>query len=134
MASFSLRVVTPARVIYEGDADRVIARTVSGDIGILAGHAPYVAPLAIGRLEVLAGELPRTAAIAGGMIRVDPSGVTILTNACEWVDEIDVERARRALERAQSYINNPTRLHTEEVAKIKLQRALNRISLSAQKR
>lgn len=133
MASFPLKVVTPARVIFDGEAERVIVRTVSGDIGILKGHAPYVAPLAIGRLEIAEGESVRLAAIAGGMIRVEPNSVTVLTSTCEWVDEIDIERAKKALERAQDYIKNPTQLHTEEVAKVKLERALNRIRLAERK-
>lgn len=133
MASFNLKVVTPQRVLFDGEVDRVIARTISGDIGILKGHANYVAPLSIGKLEILIGEEKKFAAISGGMIKVDKNSTAILTSACEWAEEIDIERAQRAMERAKLYIESPTELHTEEVAQIKLARALNRIEIAQKK-
>ena len=131
MSTFNLKVVTPEKVVYDGIVSRITVRTVSGDIGILKGHANYVAPLAIGELKVVyEDETEKYAAIAGGMISVEKDGTTILTTACEWSDEIDKERAERAADRARNYIEHPTKIHTEEIANIKLQRALNRINIS----
>lgn len=132
MADFSLSIVTPSGVFYNGMAQSIIARTTSGDIGVLAGHANYVAPLAIGALTINNGE-HKVAAVGGGMIKILNGDVTILTNTCEWSDEIDIERARRAAERARDYIEHQTELHTEEVANIKLQRAINRIEIAGRR-
>lgn len=133
MSDFLLSLVTPSGVVYSGQVERIIVRTTSGDIGILAGHSNYVAPLAIGALAIINGEERKLAAIAGGMMKVLNGEVTILTNSCEWSNEIDIERAKRAAERARAYIENQTELHTEEVANIKLQRALNRINIAEMK-
>lgn len=134
MATFNLKIVAPQREMFNGEVERVIVRTISGDVGILKGHANYVAPLAIGRLVItLKDETKKFAAVAGGMVSVDKNGVTILANTCEWADEIDIERAKRAVERARQYIDSPTELHTVEVAQIKLARALNRIDIADDK-
>ncbi len=132
MSTFNLTVVTPSREILNGEVERVIVRTTSGDVGILKGHINYIAPLAIGAMKiVMADNKEKIAAIAGGMIKVDKTGTTILTNTCEWAEEIDVERARDAEKRAREYIDKPTQLHTEEIAKLKLKRALNRIDIGS---
>lgn len=131
MSTFNLKVVTPVRVIYDAEVSMVIVRTASGDVGIMKGHINYVAPLSIGEMTVVVGEERRVAAVAGGMIKVDKEGTTILTHTCEWADEIDVERARRAKERAERYLEHPTELHTLDVARIKLDRAINRINIGS---
>ncbi len=133
MANFQLTVVTPSSNFYNDKVDKLIVRTTTGDIGVLSGHISYVAPLAIGSIEIINGSTRKKAAIAGGMIKIGKDNTTILTDSCEWVDEIDVDRAKKAAERAKAYKDKPTELHTEEVAEIKLQRALNRINLGSKK-
>lgn len=133
MSTFKLTVVTPSRVIFDDEVEEVIVRTISGDVGILKDHINYVAPLDIGAMAVKYNGEKRLAAIAGGMIRVDKKKTTVLTNACEWVDEIDVERAKNAVERAKSYLEHPTELHTLDAAAIKLQRAMNRIDIAGRR-
>lgn len=130
MSTFNLTVVTPDRQLLNEHVNGVTVRTTSGDVGILSGHSKYVAPLSIGAMIVTSdGKTKRVAAIAGGLIKVDENGTTILTNTCEWADEIDIDRARKAKERAQQYLDSPTDLHTIDVATLKLRRALNRISI-----
>lgn len=130
MATFNLKVVTPVRELLNDEVERVIVRTTSGDIGILKGHIDYISPLAIGAMKVVQADgKERIAAIGGGMIKVDRLGTIILTHTCEWSDEIDVERAKIAEQRAREYLENPTELHTEQIATMKLQRALNRINI-----
>lgn len=130
MSTFNLKVVAPDRQILDAPIESLTVRTTSGDVGILKGHTNYIAPLAIGALTVnFEDKTKRVAAIAGGLIKVDENGTTILTNTCEWSDEIDIDRARKAKERADNYIKNPTQIHTIDVANLKLKRALNRISI-----
>jgi F-type H+-transporting ATPase subunit epsilon len=131
MSTFHLKVVTPERELLNEEVSRIIVRTTSGDVGILKGHANYIAPLAIGKMRVLMPDgNERVAAIAGGMIKVDKSGTTILTNTCEWKEEIDIERAKLAEQRARQYLEHPTETHTIEIAELKLKRALNRIQIA----
>jgi len=134
MSTYHLTVATPERVVYDGEAQSLIVRTVAGEVGVLAGHAPYVAPLDIGRLKIVDGDGgEHIAAVAGGILKADPKQSTILADTCEWADEIDIERARRAEERARKYLESPTELHTQAVAEVKLRRALNRISIGSEK-
>lgn len=131
MSTYHLIVVTPERVVFDGEAQSIVVRTICGDIGILKGHSPYVSPLSIGRLKIVdaqGGE--RIAAVAGGMLRVSADETMILTDTCEWAEEISVERAKEAELRAKEYLEHPTELHTPEIAEIKLQRALNRIKIA----
>lgn len=133
MANFQLTVVTPGYNFYDDKVDKVIVRTTTGDIGVLSGHISYVAPLDIGSIEIITGSTKKRAAVAGGMIKIGKDRTTILTDSCEWVDQIDVDRAKKAAERAKAYIAKPTDLHTEEVAEVKLKRAINRINLGSKK-
>lgn len=131
MSTFNFVLVTPKRKVLDEEVQKVIVRTTSGDIGVLKGHANYIAPLDIGAMRVVfPNNEVKVAAIAGGMIKVNESGTTIVTNTCEWADEINVERAKEAEKRARAYIEQPTENHTEEIANLKLKRALNRINIA----
>ena len=70
MATFHLRVLTAEKMFFEGDVDRCIVRTVTGDIGILPNHIAYMAPLGIGGLTIYQNGKPRLAAVAQGFIEV----------------------------------------------------------------
>lgn len=132
MATYHLTVMTFDRKVFDGEVTSIAVRTVEGEIGILKGHENYVAPLSIGRLKIVLPEgEQKLAAISEGIIKVDKKGgTTIITGTCEWADEIDIERAKAAQKVAEKYIENPTELHTVEVAEIKLKRALNRIEIA----
>lgn len=102
MTPFDLKIITPEKTFFEGNTEQIIVRTVSGDIGILAGHAPYVANIVSSPFRIkIEGEF-RTAAISGGLIKVSAEGVTVVTSAIEWADEIDVARAERQRRRQKT--------------------------------
>ena len=102
MTPFDLKIITPEKTFFEGNTEQIIVRTVSGDIGILAGHAPYVANIVSSPFRIkIEGEF-RTAAISGGLIKVSADGVTVVTSAIEWADEIDVARAEKAKAAAEN--------------------------------
>lgn len=129
---YKLVVVTPERKVFEGEVKSIVVRTVVGDIGVLAGHASYVAPIDTGRLNVVSENGSKLAAVSGGFVRVAKNQTTILTNTCEWADEIDVERAKTAQEKAEKRINSK---HGDiDVAELKLKRALNRIDVAGDKK
>lgn len=132
MSTFLLNIITPDKMLYDGQAVQVTVRTTEGDVGILAGHTRYAAILKSGALylKLESGEV-RTAAIAGGVVKVSDEKTTILTTAAEWAEDIDPEWAERSRQDAMAQIeankNTPDRLSRAE---LKLQRALNRLRVS----
>jgi F-type H+-transporting ATPase subunit epsilon len=95
-----VELVSVERPLWSGEATMVIARTTEGELGILPGHAPLLGELAEGwvvRIEQEDGE-DLVAAVHGGFLSVTGEGVSILAEVAELADDIDVERARRALE------------------------------------
>ena len=132
MRLFKFTIITPDRVLFDGEIQEVIARTTEGDVGILAGHARYAAILKTGVMTVkMENGSIRKAAVAGGVIKVSDDKTTVLSTAAEWAEEIDpdwAERSRQdALAKIEQAKNEPDRL---ERANLKLQRALNRLSVS----
>ena len=95
--------VSPERILYEGEADMVIARSAGGDIAFLNNHAPFVGVLGIGKVRITpAGSNDEiVVAVHGGFVEVKNNRVTILSDVAELADQIDVERAREAARRAE---------------------------------
>lgn len=133
-ASFSLSVVTPEKVFFDGETTQIIVRTTDGDIGILANHTSLVADLPSGPLKVKQEDGSwRTAAISTGLLKVGGNKVSILANAVEWADEIDLEWAKRSEEDARRRLQEQKDKHELDLAELKLSRALNRISVGSMK-
>ena len=130
---FNLEVVTPDRIFFGDETEMVIVRTTEGDFGILHDHEPLVAPLRIGSIRVKQENGAfRWAACTEGFAIVNDEKVTVITDSAEWADEIDIDRAQKAKERAEH------RLHIHKVenkdvdvarAKAALERAINRMRL-----
>ena len=102
MAEMSVELVAVERRIWSGKATFVFARTTVGEIGILPGHEPTLAQLeetALVRVDSTDGTTT-TLAVHGGFLSVTPETVTVLAEYAELADEIDVSRAREALQRA----------------------------------
>lgn len=99
-----VEVVSPERILWTGDADRVIARTIGGgELAFLTGHAPFVGALDIGLVRVHAEDgTDEVIAVHGGFVEVSHDRVTVLSDVAEVASQIDVERARAAKERAES--------------------------------
>ncbi len=103
MSTIRLEVVTPTRTVLSRDVEMVIARTIDGDIGVMAGHIPLVTVLQPGIMRLRdEAEGDKKVAISGGFLEVSPDNkVTVLAQTAELASEIDVERARRAAQRAR---------------------------------
>ena len=127
MATFNLQIVTPDKLFYNEDVDMLVVRTTEGDVGILKGHIDSVASLDIGIIKIKKDGVFKEATIAGGFIQVDKEKTTILTEAAEWPVEIDVERAKKAKELAESIINRKLSDREMDMAEVRLKKALNRI-------
>ena len=135
MTPFKLQIITPDGVFFDGMTDNIVVRTTVGDKGILARHEPYVAALTISKFKVRIDGNFRYGAISSGVIKVSRDKTVILAQSCEWADEIDVERAVKAKELAESRISQYTSQPDADdkqmaIAKYKLKRALNRIETS----
>ena len=129
MATFHLQVVTPDHMAFDGEAERILLRTVNGDVCILARHIDFAAPLGIGEARVTDAEgNTRTAACAGGLLSVQNGEVRVIATTFEWSDEIDLARAERAQQAAQEKLNSLKRDdRIYAFAEAKLKRALTRI-------
>ena len=104
MAEMTVELVAVERRIWSGSANFVLARTTVGEIGVLPGHEPTLAQLedtAVVRVDGTDGT-STTLAVHGGFLSITPDNVTVLAEYAELADEIDVARARNALQRADS--------------------------------
>lgn len=129
MPTFHLQIVTPDGGFYDGDAEKLIVRTSSGDVCILPNHIPYVTTLGTGVAAVVVDGQRRTAACAGGMLAVTQDNVRLVATTFEWAEDIDKKRAIRAREKAEDRIRNAKDAAELELAKAKLARALTRIKV-----
>lgn len=129
MTELNLKIVTPDRVFYDGPIVSVTARGIMGDFTILKNHTPFVTVLDIRKIKIKTANGERRAAIAGGYIIVKDNKVTIMSDACEWEDEIDKTRAERAKERAEKRLKSSTTAKDQMNAEIALKKAINRLQI-----
>ena len=134
MSTFPLKIVTPDGLIYDGSAERLIVRSTTGDLAIMARHINFVTPLGMGRATVIADGQRREAACIGGMLSVVDGAVTLVPTTFEWAEKIDVARAEAAYKRADEMLKNPNASETDlKLAEAKLRRALVRKSAASLK-
>jgi len=135
MSAYSLQIVTPDGLYYDGQAEKLIVRTITGDVCILARHCDYVTALGMGEAKViLDGGTIRTAACVGGMLSVTDGRVRLIPTTFEWADEIDTERAERAAARAKEQLADRGLTPQERtMAEARLRRAQVRISVANRK-
>ena len=134
MTPFSLKIVTPDGLIFDGQAEEIIVRSTSGDLGILAGHVNCVAPLGMGRATLIVDGKRRYAACIGGMISVVAGNVTLVPTTFEWAESIDAARAEASQQRAERILNKKDASDTElKLAQARLHRALVRRSVASYK-
>jgi F-type H+-transporting ATPase subunit epsilon len=98
--SVQVRIVTPEREVWEGEASMVVARGIEGEVGILGGHAPMLIRLGVGPLRILRDEGAIEAVVDGGFLHVtsegDASRIDVLASRAELGSEIDLDAARSA--------------------------------------
>lgn len=132
MSTFRLQIITPEKVFFEGEVQRVIVRTSEGDAGILAKHEKYVAALPSGPVKItMADGTERIAALSGGAVKVSPEQTAILANAVEWAEDIDIDWAKRSEADALRRKESSKTQEEMKYAELKLQRALNRLRVSS---
>ena len=119
---FTLRIITPERVFYEGTVDMVEFNTTEGQIGVLPGHIPLTVIVKPGILHITEKDGEKEAALHSGFAEILPEGITILAEIIEWPNEIDENRAEERL-RSKTPETDIARAETA------LQRAMARIQV-----
>ena len=134
MISFPLKIVTADGLVYDGPAEEVIVRTVTGDMAVLARHMNCVAPLGMGRATIVTNGERRHAACIGGLLSVQNGEVNLVPTTFEWADAIDADRAEASRQRAEKVLNDESASEAQlKLAKARLHRALVRSSVASNK-
>ncbi len=133
MKPFNLKIITPDGVKFSGECESLLVRTVDGDVEILADHTDMFCTVGVGRARLLLSGESRYGAAQGGTLTVLSGDVTLLPVTFEFEDEIDTARAEAARERAEVALQAARDKRTEDVARAKLLRALNRLSVAERK-
>ena len=134
MRSFPLKVVTPDGLKFEGQAEELIVRSTTGDLGFLAGHTDCVAPLGMGRATIVVDGKKRYAACIGGLVSVVGGNVTLVPTTFEFSEEIDTSRVEVSYKQAQKVLKDKAATATEiKLAEARLRRALVRRGVASGK-
>jgi F-type H+-transporting ATPase subunit epsilon len=120
-------IVSQDRVVYQGDVDMVILPGTGGEMGILPHHAPVLTTLKYGVVKVRRAGSEQIFAVAGGVAEVQPDLITVLADAAENVEEIDVKRAEFARKRAEEALTKG--VPAESDALLSVEAALRRSNL-----
>jgi F-type H+-transporting ATPase subunit epsilon len=126
-----LQIVTPDRLIVHEQVDEVQIPGSEGYFGVLPGHTPLLATLAVGEVWYRKGQEKTFLAIAGGFAEVLPDRVTLLATLAERAEEIDVSRAESAKQRAQQRLAQPKTDIDYERARLALQKSIIRLQVSS---
>lgn len=131
MRTFPLRIGTPDGLLYEGEVERVICRTMTGDLAVLAGHCNFCTALGMGEAAVVLEDGTRKkAACIGGMLSMMDGVCRLLATTWEWEEDIDVARAKAAQKRAEEKLSAGGLSEKEyRMVEAKLHRALVRIGV-----
>lgn len=126
---FHVAIISPDRVFYEGEAEMVEFNTTEGQIGVYKNHIPLTTIIAPGLLTITGAEGKKYAALHSGFVEILQDKVTFLAETVEWPDEIDVNRAKEAKERAERRIAAKEANVDLARAEASLRRALTRIDV-----
>jgi len=130
MATFLLDIVTPERKVFSGQVSFVGVVGYEGELGIMANHMPLVTPLKIAPVKIVMEDgTQQFVAVGGGFIEVRGKQATILARTAELPEEIDVDRALRAKERAEERLRKKMEVDVKR-AEIALQRAITRLKVT----
>ena len=129
MNSFLLEVVTPDGVAFSGEVESLLVKTKTGDVEFLRGHIDYVAALGTGRARIRQAGNSKYASVSGGTVIIKDGKATLAATTFEFKEDIDIERARLAKERAEEKIKAAKDDKTLVLAKARLERAIARIKV-----
>lgn len=128
-----LEIVTPDGLILSEEVDEVVCSGSEGEFGVLAGHVPFFTTLKIGMLTYKKGNEARYVFVNWGYAEVGPDRVMVLADSAEKSEDIDVERAKSAMKRAEERLKQMAEIDTAR-ATASLERAISRISIAERRR
>ncbi|MFW5789843.1 MAG: F0F1 ATP synthase subunit epsilon [Bacillota bacterium] len=133
MAKVQLDITTPRRVVYSNEVDMLIARAIDGNIGIMPGHTPLVTALenSVIRVKNDGKEIPIP--ISDGFLEVKPDKINLIVRTAELPEEIDLQRAKKAKERAERRLREEQSKLEQARAEAALDRAISRINAAKSK-
>jgi F-type H+-transporting ATPase subunit epsilon len=133
MGTLQLEIVTPEKIVVSREVDSVVAPGSLGEFGVLEGHVPFLTGIQPGELRYAAGSESVHLAVTSGFAEVSQNKVSILVDAAERFEEIDIDRARRAMERARERLSKDRGTNKDidfMRAEVALKRAVARIKVA----
>ncbi len=128
--TFYVEIITPARTFYTGDVEMIVLKTPEGEMGVMKEHMPMIVAVAIGPIKILKDGEWLEAVLSEGYMEIMKDKTVILADTAEWPNEIDINRARaaeeRARERLQSHVSRVEYMQSQAA----LQRALSRLKVT----
>lgn len=129
MTKFKLKIVTPNGIYQEVEIDQLNLRTTAGQVGILAHHIPLASGIEISEMSYIIDKQRYEFAISGGFVYVNDDETKIIANAIESQEEIDLNRAKEAKQRAERHLKDATEKSDLLRAEIALKKAITRINV-----
>lgn len=130
MREFHLEVLTPDGLVFDGMVESLLVTAVDGNVEFLAGHVDYLTTLGIGKARLRIAEKDKFAAVSGGFVTVTSGEVKLIAITFEFAEDINVDRAHKAKEKAKETLSSSKDNKAIEIARLKLQRALSRINVA----
>lgn len=130
---FQVEIITPDRIFFAGEADMLEFNTADGEIGVYKNHIPLTTVLEPGVVIIHNGDEQKVAAVHAGFAEILGEKVTLLAELAEWPDEIDINRAEAAKERAEERITAKSQNLDLKRAEYALHKALIRINVAGHK-
>ena len=132
MATFNLKIFSPYGVHFEGEAEAITLRTVTGDVSIWPNHSTTVTALDVGRCSVVINGEKRVGVCNRGLLNVTKNNVEVLAATFEWKEDIDLERAQSELERRKKELADAKDEKFIARAKIRVKRELIRTQVKTE--
>lgn len=127
-----LKITTHEKVVFDEDVEEIYSKSTQGSFGVLPGHIPFMCALDIGVTKVVKDGKPQNFTTMGGIFQLKDNEASILTNAAEKAEEIDVQRAEQAKKRAEERLENEADTTDIQRAEVSLARAMARLKASGQ--
>ena len=126
-ARLALKVLSPEKCFFDGEVDEIVFSTPEGSIGIMDGHSPMIAAVSEGVVQIIADGESRIAAVGQGFCEIDYHCAVFYLDTAEWAEDIDVTRAKEALDRANHRIHNIQSRQEYQRTQASISRALARL-------
>ena len=131
---FKVEIVSPEQVLFAEEVESLVVPAERGYLGILASHAPLLATLRPGEIRIVRDGDESWFAVSGGFLEVTPEKTTLLVDAAEPVKDIDIPRAKEAVERSQQRLGAADKAVDRERARTALERAQNRLRTASKRK